>query len=299
MGHATKLSENFKPQHMINLIDIHELKHLLERNFLWAKKGFGQHFLVDKSTLDQIINESSLTKKDTVIEVGPGPGVLTQQLCQYAGKVISIEHDRTILPALREATEEFKNLEVVQQDALKYPPPSDPQKPYKFIANLPYNVATPLLRQFLTAPQKPDKIVVLTQLEVAEKICASEDQQNPGNSNMNVLALGIQVFGKPRIAKKVPPQAFYPPPKVDSAVLVIDPYEKPRIDSSVQELFFRIIHAAFHQKRKQLAGTLAKFLQKEKSSLEAMLTKINIRPDIRPEKLSISDWEKLIEEVRA
>lgn len=264
----------------MELTNLAELKALLEKHHLWAKKSFGQNFLIHKPTLEKIITAGEIQKDDKVLEIGPGPGVLTRELCKHAGKVITIEKDRQVIPLLQETTAESQNLEILEEDALEYiSAVRDFQRfNYKLIANLPYNIATPLLRNILLN-NPPKLIVVLTQLEVAQKMCAQ-----PGD--MNVLALSIQPFGYPKIIAKVSPQAFFPPPKITSAIVKIEPYKTPLISPEIQEQYFALIHKAFGQKRKQLASTLK--IPKEK------LMEIGLKPNARPQELTIEDWKALV-----
>ncbi|MEK7544940.1 MAG: 16S rRNA (adenine(1518)-N(6)/adenine(1519)-N(6))-dimethyltransferase RsmA [Patescibacteria group bacterium] len=264
----------------MDLTNLKDLKILLEKHGIWAKKRFGQNFLINRNIVEKIIKTGEVGEKDTIIEIGPGPGVLTQELCKKAKKVICIEMDREILPLLEETTSEFHNKEILEQDGLNYEPN---ETNYKLIANLPYNIATAIIRSFMMKKNKPSLMVVMTQLEVAEKMCA-----NPGN--MNVLALTIQPFGKPKIAMHVPGSSFYPAPKVTSAILRIEPLDSPLIPENLREKYFQVIHAAFHQKRKMMAAVVAKNLGREKVEIEDALESCGISKTTRPQELSIQNW---------
>lgn len=263
------------------LANLKTLKTLLQKHSLWAKKRLGQNFLINPHILDKIVAAADIQKTDEILEIGPGPGVLTRELCLLAKKVTTVEKDAAMIPLLQETTREFKNLEICLLDAIKFAESSHFQKlkSYKLIANLPYNIATPLLRKFLQSKNPPCLIVVLAQLEVAQKICAAPP-------NMNVLSLTIQISGKPKIIAKISPQAFFPPPKVTSAILRIVSYEKPLIPAPLQKKYFDLIHKAFTHKRKQLAGILK--IPKEK------LTALGLSKNIRPQELNIEDWIRLI-----
>jgi 16S rRNA (adenine1518-N6/adenine1519-N6)-dimethyltransferase len=233
-----------------------------------AKKSLGQNFLKDRSVLAKIIKAADLSRDDYVIEVGPGKGVLTHELLANAGKVTAIELDDRLIPELRE----IEGLDLVHGNALDFIPPNEP---YKVVANIPYYITSPLISHFLQAESRPSKMVLLVQKEVAEKICAE-----PGD--MNVLAIHVQVFGKPRIVCTVPAKAFTPAPKVDSAIIGIDVYDKPLVED--YKKFFGIMHRAFSNKRKMLSNTLP--------DLKERLIELNFQ-DLRPERLSIEDWLKL------
>lgn len=263
------------------LTNFNTLKNLLQKHNLWAKKRLGQNFLINPHILDKIIATAEIQKSDEILEIGPGPGVLTRELCFRAKKVMAVEKDAAMIPLLQETAREFKNLEIYLLDALKFRESSHFQKlkSYKLIANLPYNIATPLLRNFLQSKSPPLLIVVLTQLEVAQKICAAPP-------NMNVLGLTIQISGKPKIIAKIAPNSFFPAPKVTSAILRIQSYEKPLIPAEQQKKYFNFIHKAFTHKRKRLAKTL--------NIAEESLTALNLSENIRPQELSIEDWIRLI-----
>lgn len=256
-----------------------------------AKKRFGQNFLTSEHVLQQIINAAEITDQDTIVEIGPGLGVLTHELTQRAKKVITIEMDHEMVSILkktlaREPT--AKNLTILEQDALRFNISADPtlnHEPYKLVANLPYNVATPLLKKFLVdaipTNSQPTRIVVLVQKEVAEKACAK-----PGDHN--VLSLTLQPFGTASIIASVPPSSFYPSPKVTSSILLITPYETPLLPENLTKSYFRFIHAAFSQKRKMLGKSLQQIVPKE--AIRELLSKANIPPEIRPQELTIDHW---------
>lgn len=235
-----------------------------------AKKSLGQNFLKDRSVLAKIIKAADLSKNDYVIEVGPGKGVLTRELLKEAGRVTAIELDDRLIPELSS----IESLDLIHTDALQWRPP---EELYKVVANIPYYITSPLISHFLESKIRPTKMVLLVQKEVAEKIAAQ-----PGD--MNVLAIHVQVFGKPHIVCTVPPSAFTPAPKIDSAVIVIDVYDKPLVEN--YRKFFGVIHRAFSNKRKMLSNTLPDYKNK--------LIELRFN-NLRPENLSIEDWLKIID----
>lgn len=255
-----------------------ELLDLLKKEGLWAKKDLGQNFLVNHEVIRKIIQAAELTKDDQIIEVGPGLGILTEKLLGNTAHVRSIELD----PDMHEYLERtFPQLELEKGNALKAEPP---KKPYKLVANIPYNITSPLLRHFLANEHPPQIAVLLIQKEVAQKICATDGEHS-------VLSLSVQVFGKPSIIADVPSIDFYPQPKVESAILKIEVYPKPLIKD--YKLFSTIIRIAFAGRRKTLLNTLKNYTRGSRQETEATLKKAGIDPIRRPQTLSLREWSKL------
>lgn len=256
-----------------------------------AKKHLGQNFLINPKIVDRIIKAAELSLDDAVVEVGPGRGVLTQALVQHARHVRAIELDRDLLPELeRLAVDRQKipqsNLEIIHADALKT---TLPQEPYKLVANIPYYITSPLLNHFLqpktSQELRPTLMVLMVQKEVAEKVCAK-----PGDHS--VLSLQVQIFGEPKLIVTVGKSNFAPAPKVDSAILKIRVYPEPLISNTTN--FFKIIHAAFSQKRKTLLNSLQHGLGLPKEKITSTLKQAEISENERPQNLSIEQWKKLI-----
>ena len=248
----------------------------MEKHGLWASKAFGQNFLIDKDILDEIVETGNIKPSDHIIEIGPGLGVLTHELCKKAKKVTSIELDKKLPAILAETLSKHKNLNILNEDALDFIPPTTS---YKIIANIPYNITSPLLNHFLQTENKPKTITLLVQKEVAEKIC----QLNP---KMTVLSLQVAIFGKAKLIKIVSPSSFYPSPKIDSAILHIETYKKS--DPNFFEIkkakkILKLAKLAFSQRRKKLKNTIGNILKEAKIDL-----------DRRPETLSIKEWKELI-----
>ena len=251
-----------------------------------ARKGLGQHFLVDSSYLKTISAKAELSKGDTVIEVGPGLGVLTEVLLEEAGHVIAVEVDAALTNALTRALSESPNLILVNADILKTTPEQlldAGVTSYKVVANLPYNIASPVLRRFLEARFKPSLIVVMVQREVAKNMMAKAP-------DMNLLAIGVQLYGRPKIVRKVPPDAFYPRPKVESAIVRIDVYSEPSVEVGDIETFFRIARAGFGNKRKQLRNSLAHGLDISPKAVEELLHKAGISHQRRAQTITLDEW---------
>lgn len=248
------------------------------------KKSLGQNFLRHPEIAEKIARAGNVTLQDTIIEVGPGFGILTKTLAKKAKKVIAIELDQSLKPALQNAIKglprhDREKIELHFTDALKYQPPN---LPYKLIANIPYSITSPLLRHFLKeVRRKPKLCVLMVQKEVAQKICAKPP-------DMNILALNVQMFAKPRYLFTVGKGAFQPRPKVDSAVIEITPFQKPLIhDPEKLKQCFALVSAAFFQKRKALCNSLKKIYGKK---TEEILRKAGIDPLRRPETLMIHEW---------
>ena len=251
-----------------------------------ARKALGQHFLVDSSYLKTICAKAELSKEDILIEVGPGLGMLTEALLEEAGRVIAVELDTALTNALTQSLSGSSNLTLVNADILETTPEQllgAGVTSYKLVANLPYNIASPVLRRFLEARFKPSLIVVMVQREVAKNMMAAAP-------NMNLLAIGVQLYGKPKIVRKVPPDAFYPRPKVDSAIVRIDVYDEPSVDVGDIEAFFKIARAGFGNKRKQLRNSLAHGLDISPKTVEELLNKAGISHQRRAQTVTLDEW---------
>ena len=262
-----------------------------------ARKGLGQHFLIDAGVLAKICRAAALTAADTVIEVGPGLGVLTRELAAGAGRVIAVELDRRLAEALPETLGNPSNLRVAHGDILKMDVASllaggegwlPGSGKYKVVANFPYYITSAILRFFLEAGFKPEVMVVMVQREVARSIVSE-----PGD--LSLLALSVQIYGQPKIVSRVPAGAFYPAPAVDSAVLSITPHATPLISAAESEGFFKIARAGFCAARKQLQNSLAQGLEIDKQAAQVLLAGAGLDPRRRAETLSVAEWVKLYE----
>jgi 16S rRNA (adenine1518-N6/adenine1519-N6)-dimethyltransferase len=258
-----------------------------------SKKWLGQHFLRDMSVPPRIADAAGLEAGDCVVEVGPGLGVLTEELARRLdperGKLVAVELDGELLPGLRERFGKQGHVSFVQGDVLDIPPEElSGGRPYKVVANLPYYITSAILRHFLDAAYKPQSLTVMVQREVAQRMAAKPP-------DMGLLSVAVQFYGEARIAFRVPPGAFRPPPKVDSAVVHIRVYgqdDKP-VQPTSEAGFFRVVQAGFSQKRKQLVNTLASGLGLPKGVARHMLESAGISPDRRAETLSLAEWAAL------
>lgn len=249
-------------------------------------KYLGQHFLRQKAVLTKIIAAASLKKSDLVIEIGPGLGVLTERLAQNAGRVFAIEKDSRLIPLLKEKFVQTGNVNIFEGDALKIKNWKAKTKnvPYKVVANLPYYAATRLIRQFLESPWPPKLMVVMLQKEVAQRICSQPPQ-------MKLLAAAIRFYADAKIIASVPKTAFWPRPKIDSAVIKLETQSaKRKID---EKLFFKIVKAGFSQPRKTILNNLASKLGISKKEAEAWLSAQGISLGKRPGELSFENWLSL------
>ena len=262
---------------------------LLKRHGLRAHKSLGQNFLQDPLALEQIVSAAEIQPTDTVLEIGPGLGSLTRYLAVAAKEVVAVELDPSLLPPLNAVLTSYPNIRLIHGDILKLSPKDlIAEKDYIVAANIPYYITSAVIRHLLENDPKPRRIVLTLQKEVAERICAK-----PGD--LSLLALSVQVYGEPRIAARIPAEAFFPAPKVDSAVLRVDIYASPRIKPELLDTFFRLIKAGFSQKRKTLRNSLSSGLHISPTEAADLLTRANIDPQRRAETLSIEEWGKLSE----
>jgi 16S rRNA (adenine1518-N6/adenine1519-N6)-dimethyltransferase len=264
-----------------------ETRSLLERYGLAARKSLGQNFLIDRGVLDKIVRAADIAPTETVIEVGPGLGVLTRALAAQAGKVIAVELDRGLTGLLRETLGDKPNVEIISGDILETPVADlVGQAPYKVVANLPYYITSPVLRHFLEGVHQPLSLTVMVQKEVARQITARPPE-------MSLLALGVQFFGRPKIVGYVAAGCFHPAPKVDSAILHISVEKQRELSPDQEQRFFTFARAGFGTRRKQLANALAGGLKLEKSVVLELLHLAGIDPARRAETLTIEEWLKL------
>ncbi len=260
---------------------------LLKQYNLRADKRLGQNFLQDPHALEKIINAAGIHPTDTVLEIGPGLGSLTRYLAAAARKVVAVELDAKLFPPLEAVIAPYENIRLVHGDILNIEPHEIIEhQDYLVVANIPYYITSALIRHLLESTPKPRRIVLTVQKEVAERICA-----DPGG--LSLLALSVQVYGQPRIAAHIPAGAFYPAPKVDSAVLVVDIYATPRIEVNLLDNFFQLIKAGFSQKRKKLRNSISAGLHRSPVETEKLLQAADIDPQRRAETLSLEEWGRL------
>jgi 16S rRNA (adenine1518-N6/adenine1519-N6)-dimethyltransferase len=279
-------------------------KKLLREHGIRPRKGLGQNFLVDPAALKRIVAAADLSSGDIVLEVGPGLGGLTRLLAAEAGHVVAVELDAQLAEALREILGDLSNVTIVYGDILALSPaaliadatrrctgeatlrPYAAGFQYKVVANLPYYITSAILRHLLEATYPPQVTVITVQREVAQRILAS-----PGD--MSLLAVSVQFYGQPRMVARIPAGAFYPTPKVDSAIVRIDRHERPPVDIEDVAGFFQVVRAGFGQRRKQLHNALAAGLELPGREVEMALERAGIERRRRAETLSLTEWGAL------
>lgn len=272
--------------HPVSLPSI-DIPRLLREHRLHPNKTLGQNFLLDEIALQQVAEAGEVTPQDVVLEVGAGLGSLTRHLATLAGQVVAVEIDASLLPALRQVVGRFSNVTVIQGDILSLDLARLVSQPdYLVVANIPYNITSALIRHLLEADKPPKRLVLTVQQEVARRICAT-----PGD--MSLLALSVQVYGQPEIIAPIPAGAFYPPPRVDSAIVRIQRYPQPLIPRDELDTFFRLIKAGFSQKRKTMRNALAGGLRMPPATIVGLLESVSINPMRRAETLSLPEWQKL------
>ncbi|HIZ73707.1 MAG TPA: 16S rRNA (adenine(1518)-N(6)/adenine(1519)-N(6))-dimethyltransferase RsmA [Candidatus Mediterraneibacter stercoravium] len=267
---------------------------LQKYNFVFQKK-FGQNFLIDTHVLDKIIRSAEITKDDFVLEIGPGIGTMTQYLACAAGKVVAVEIDRALIPILEDTLEGYDNVTVINDDVLKVDiaklaEEQNGGKPIKVVANLPYYITTPIIMGLFEKRVPVKSITVMVQKEVADRM-----QTGPGSKDYGALSLAVQYYAKPYIVANVPPNCFMPRPKVGSAVIRLDRFEKPPVEVKDENQMFRIIRASFNQRRKTLANGLRNSAELDftKEKIEKAIETLGKGPSVRGEALTLEEFAKL------
>lgn len=277
-----------------------------------AKKSLGQNYLADRRYLAPILDAAELSAGDSVLEIGPGTGVLTDVLAERAGCLVAVELDRRLIEPLRQRFAGRPHVHIIHGDILEHAPdeivasacsgegeigregggepisnlPISPSSyRYKVVANLPYYITSAVLRHLLEAQSPPTLAVIMVQWEVAQRICAT-----PGD--MSLLAVSVQFYAEPRIVQRVPAAAFSPRPKVDSAILHLLVRPQPAVEVEPR-LFFTVVRAGFSQKRKQIHNSLAAALSLDKATVQQWLAEAGIQPARRAETLSLDEWGAL------
>ena len=262
--------------------------HILNRFKLRADKKLGQNFLIDENVVRQIVEAAELSEADTVLEVGPGIGTLTQGLAESKAKVVAVELDTRLLPVLATTLEGYDNVRVVHGDILKVNIMEEVGAPeFKVCANLPYYITTPIIFALLEKRLPMERLVAMVQKEVAERMAAQ-----PGGKEYGALSVAIQYYTEPEIAFIVPPTSFIPAPAVDSAVIVCKRREKPPVEVCDEGLFFRVVKAAFSLRRKMLSNSL-KNMGIKSEQVAQWLELAGVDGKRRAETLSLEDFAKL------
>lgn len=276
----------------IDLTNIQVLRHLLQAHHMRPNKSFGQNFLVDRAILQKIIEAAELEQDDQILEVGAGTGVLTRELAREVRRVVAVELEQDMLTLLEKTAGGHPNVEIIARNLL-YLDPQEVfgQDRYKLVANLPYYITAPTFRHFLESANPPRLLVVMVQYEVAQRITAK-----PGD--LSLLAVSIQFYGQPRIIARVPARAFYPAPKVDSAIVRVDLHAQPPLGPEERDGFFRVVQAGFSERRKQIHNSLTHGLHHKNEEIRAWLEAAGIEANRRAETLSIEEWLRLWHEAK-
>ncbi len=274
------------------VLEPQKLKQLFEEYGVWPSKSKGQNFLIDQVVLEKIVQAAGLQPDNNVLEIGPGFGILTEELIKRAQKVLGIELDKRLVYFLKQKFKHEKKLEILQTDILKiknselYDKLTKGQGSYKLVANLPYNITGAVLRKFLVYEPKPEAIILLLQKEVAQRIIAQ-----PGK--MSLLALSVQFYGQPQIIDYVSQESFYPKPKVESAILKITVKNIYNLEVLMEKKFWQLAKIGFSSPRKQLQNNLSAGLSIAKESLKNSLKLAGLRPDCRAQDLNLDQWISL------
>lgn len=268
---------------------------LQKYNFMFQKK-FGQNFLIDTRVLEKIIAAADITKDDMVLEVGPGIGTMTQYLCESARKVIAVEIDKNLIPILENDTlKDYDNVRVINEDILKLDinklvNEENDGKPIKVVANLPYYITTPIVMGLFESHVPIESITIMVQKEVADRM-----QVGPGTKDYGALSLAVQYYARPEIVANVPPNCFMPRPNVGSAVIKLTRHEKPPVVVEDEGLMFKLVRAAFNQRRKTLQNSInnSPELHLSKEQVVNALDCMGLSQTIRGEALSLEQFAQL------
>jgi 16S rRNA (adenine1518-N6/adenine1519-N6)-dimethyltransferase len=253
-------------------------------NLPTTNKSLGQHWLDDSASLDAMLEAADIGLNDTVLEIGPGPGTLTEELVHSAKEVIAVEFDAQLAKELPGRVK-ADNVTVVNQDILKFDLTSLPPD-YKVVANIPYYLTSNLLRVLCESPNHFSRGAILIQKEVAERVCAK-------SGTMSLLSVSVQFYCETSLGRIVPAELFTPPPKVDSQILQVKYRQKPLFPGTDTKAFFRVVKAGFAQRRKTIRNSLSAGLHLSHEQTVELLTAAGITPTDRAQTLSLEDWHRL------
>jgi 16S rRNA (adenine1518-N6/adenine1519-N6)-dimethyltransferase len=271
---------------VIDPADSHQLDGLLRRHRIDLKHSLGQNFLTDPSVRDAVAEAAGITPDDEVLEVGAGVGTLTVALAPRSRRLVAVELDGRLIPALRESLAGHDNVEVVRTDILRFNVRSAFPDGNEIVAgNIPYNLTGALIRKLLDDSPRPRRLSLVVQKEVAERWTA------PSGASLSTVA--VQVFAQARMQFTIPAAAFTPPPRVDSALVRLDVRERPAVEVGDLQSFFRFVEAVFQGRRKQLGGTLGRMSGAGSTEARTRLRDLGIDPERRPQTLSLGEWETL------
>jgi 16S rRNA (adenine1518-N6/adenine1519-N6)-dimethyltransferase len=274
----------------VDVADPRALSSILRRHGVRAASSLGQRFLVDRGVLQAIVDAAELTPEEDVLEVGPGPGVLTAQLAERARSVTAVEIDERMLAVLRDTLAGRDNVRVVRADALEVDLFTlGERRPTRIVANVPYQITTPLLERFIGDDRRPPLVVVLVQEEVARRIVATASS----GKERGYLSVFVQSFADAKIVRRVPPSAFRPAPKVSSAVVALHTRARPAFAPLDRQAFLRFVSDVFRHRRKQLRGALGHEAGVVPDRAVAAMRECGIEPRRRAEELTLDEWVAL------
>ena len=274
-----------------------ETKRLINKHKFRIKKSLGQNFIIEPRIIDGIVEAADLSPQDVVVEIGPGMGSLTQGLAENAGQVLAVELDKNLIPILQESFGGYENVNIIHGDALKVDyntllkplyEKGDYKEGFVVVANLPYYITTPITMNLLEGNYPWRRLVLMVQKEVANRMKAK-----PGTKDYGALSIGVQYRASAHVAMHIPPTVFIPRPAVDSAIIVLDRLAEPAVKVDDEKMFFRLVSAAFGQRRKTLSNSVSGGLHLEKTVVNEALQKAEIAPDRRGETLSLEEFAAL------
>lgn len=273
---------------------------VLQKYHFNFQKKFGQNFLIDTHVLERIIEAAGITKDDFVLEIGPGIGTMTQYLCENAREVTAVEIDQNLIPILADTLSAYDNVTVINEDILKLDivklaEEKNAGKPIKVVANLPYYITTPIIMGLFESHVPIDSITIMVQKEVADRM-----QVGPGTKDYGALSLAVQYYAKPEIVANVPPNCFIPRPNVGSAVIRLDRYAEPPVQTLDEQFMFSVIRASFNQRRKTLVNGLsnAPGLNVSKEKIKEVLARMKLSETVRGETLTLEQFAQLADLLR-
>lgn len=283
---------------MERLSDIGTIKEILSKHGFSFSKGLGQNFLINPSVCPRMAEMSGAGEKVGVIEIGPGIGVLTNELCKLAEKVVAIEIDKRLIPVLSETLSDYDNVKVINEDVLKIDLNKLIEEEFNGMkvvvcANLPYYITSPIIMKLLEENLPIEAITVMVQKETAQRMCAEVGTRQSG-----AVTVAVNYYSKPEILFNVSAGSFMPAPKVDSAVIKLEVFDKPAVQVQDSKMFFKVVKSAFGQRRKTLPNSLSSGLGISKSEINNLLSECGISLTARAEQLKLEDFKNIADRIK-
>ena len=272
------------------MLTVREIKEILKQERISISKRRGQNFLIDQRAQKRIIQAIDVKAAEEIVEIGPGLGALTEDLALQANKVFAVEKDKGLVRILQQRLSRYINLQIINQDILKFDIKKSTHKKVKIVGNLPYYITTPIIGYLLEEQRKNLKEIFITvQHEVGRRLVAKGDSKDYSS-----FTIFVQYFSEPKILFSIPKRAFYPQPKVDSVFVHLDILKRPRVKTNNPQQFFNIVRTCFNQRRKTILNSLAHRLEKQaKDKIQQILQEENIDFQARPERLSLDDFARI------